>query len=655
MIEKLLVANRGEIAIRVMRTARNMGICTVGVYSSADAEAAHVRMADEAYFIGPAPARDSYLNIQAIINVARACGATAVHPGYGFLSENAEFAEACAKEGLTFIGPPAAAMRAMGLKDRAKGIMQSAGVAVVPGYAGDDQSVARLVEEAEIIGYPVLIKAVAGGGGKGMRYVERAQEFENALDSARREAKSAFGDSRVLVEKFVSRPRHIEVQIFADSYGECVHLFERDCSLQRRHQKVVEEALAPGMYGLMRESMGAAAVKAAKAVGYVGAGTVEFIVDASEGLRQDRFWFMEMNTRLQVEHPVTECVTGLDLVEWQIRVADGERLPLKQSEVSARGHAIEVRLYAEDPDRGFLPSVGRLECLKFPDASAGLRIDSAVAEGDYVWPHYDPMIAKIIASASNRSEAILKLSRALRSIRVAGVVTNSSFLLRCLSHPKFRDGDIDTGFIERFGDMLLPRADCPSVEIFAAAARFLVQGQGTSELASGTVNPWSKRDGFRVGGRARQVVSFERNGERLDVVVEFFRDGVSQYYIAGSLVDIPSGVSVTRLECRDIAVMHEGMTFRIKVFDPFASAESHMAEADGVVAPTPGKVTAVLVTSGQRVVRGTPLLSVEAMKMEHTLLAPADVTIASIEVLVGDQVKEGDVLALFDKVSEVEQ
>jgi 3-methylcrotonyl-CoA carboxylase alpha subunit len=652
MIEKLLVANRGEIAIRVMRTAREMGIRTVAVYSSADANAIHVRAADEAYCIGAPPARDSYLNIQAIVDVARVCGATAVHPGYGFLSENAEFAEACTNEGLIFVGPPASAMRAMGLKDRAKEIMQSAGVAVVPGYAGDEQSAARLVVEAGKIGYPVLIKAVAGGGGKGMRYVERESDFEGALESARREAKSAFGESRVLVEKFVSRPRHVEVQIFADSYDECIHLFERDCSLQRRHQKVIEEALAPGMPELMRDAMGAAAVKAAKAVGYVGAGTVEFIVDASEGLRPDRFWFMEMNTRLQVEHPVTECVTGLDLVEWQIRVAAGEHLPLTQSEVSARGHAIEVRLYAEDPDRGFLPSVGQLEYLQFPKCGSGVRIDSAVAEGDYVWPYYDPMIAKIIASAPNRSEAILKLSRVLRGIHIGGVVTNCGFLLRCLSHPKFREGDIDTGFIERFSDILLPATELPPVECFAAATRFLIEQQYGTERASKVRSPWSNGDGFRVGGRARQVVSFEQNGERLDVCVEFCRDAEPRYYVSGSLVKIPLGIAVTQLRSKDIAVMHEGVTFRVRVFDPSVSAESHMTDSDGVLAPTPGKVTAVLVEAGQKVTRGTPLVSIEAMKMEHTFLAPADVTIASVEVFLGDQVKEGGVMVLFDKGSD---
>jgi 3-methylcrotonyl-CoA carboxylase alpha subunit len=651
MIEKLLVANRGEIAIRVMRTAKLMGIRTVAVYSSADASAAHVGWADEAYCIGPSTAQDSYLNIRAIMEVAHACGAMAIHPGYGFLSENADFAEVCVNEGLIFVGPPASAIRAMGLKDRSKDIMQAAGVAVVPGYAGDDQSAARLVQEAEKIGYPVLIKAVAGGGGKGMRYVERTQDFDEALESARREAKSAFGESRVLVEKFVSRSRHIEVQVFADSYGDCIHLFERDCSLQRRHQKVIEEALAPGMSKVMRDAMGAAAIKAAKAVGYVGAGTVEFIVDASEELRPDRFWFMEMNTRLQVEHPVTECVTGLDLVEWQIRVAQGEHLPKSQSQISAHGHSIEARLYAEDPDKGFLPSVGRIEYLRLPEWMTGVRIDSAVAEGDYVWPYYDPMIAKVIATAPDRSEAILKLSGALRNIQIAGVATNSAFLLRCLANSAFRDGNIDTGFIERFIDELLPQSDLPRAEIFAAAARFLVQKANKLEPTSKVKSPWCKGDGFRVGGRARQVVSFEKSGKRFDVSVEFVPGREPQYYIGGSLVSIPSGLVVMQLASKDIAVMHEGTTFRIRIFDPFVSAEGHIASTDGVVAPMPGKVTAVLVKAGQSVTRGTPLVSIEAMKMEHTLLAPADVTVAGIEVSAGDQVKEGGVMVLFQRDS----
>ena len=649
MIDKLLIANRGEIAIRVMRTARAMGIRTIAVYSTADAHAAHVREADDAYEIGPASARDSYLNIQAILEAGHKSGAKAVHPGYGFLAENAEFSEACAEVGLIFVGPPASAIRAMGLKDRAKTLMQTAGVAVVQGYLGEDQSSARLAEEANRIGYPVLVKAVAGGGGKGMRYVKYAEGFESALESARREAKSAFGDARVLLEKYITHPRHIEVQVFADSHGDCVHLFERDCSIQRRHQKVIEEALAPGMSDVMRDAMGVAAVKAAKTVGYVGAGTVEFIADASEGLRPDRFWFMEMNTRLQVEHPVTEGITGLDLVEWQLRVACGEHLPLKQKQISARGHAIEARLYAEDTDRDFLPSTGRLEYLRFPSAEAGVRIDSAVCEGDFVTPYYDSMIAKVIAIAPSRTEAIMKLSNALRSIQIAGVATNSAFLVRCLSHPEFHLGEIDTGFIERFSDVLVPAVSLPPAEIFAAAARFLVTESNRSETDANGCSPWARSDGFRIGAYSRQSAVFEHSEGNLEVVVEFNRDMPTQYVVSGSVVRIPHDVTVRRLASGQIAVMHGGATYKLKAFDPFSSADVHVGEVDKLLAPTHGKVTAVLVIAGQKVMRGVPLVSIEAMKMEHTLLAPADVKIESIEVVQGEQVKEGAIIALFSK------
>ena len=474
MFKSLLIANRGEIACRVIRTARHMGIRTVAVYSDADANAMHVAMADEAVRIGPALARESYLSIDAILAAVRETGAKAVHPGYGFLSENAEFAESCARAGVVFVGPPASAIRAMGLKDRAKALMEKAGVSVVPGYQGDDQSGERLAQEAAKIGYPVLIKAVAGGGGKGMRRVNAPDEFMAALESAKREAKSAFGDDRVLIEKYVSRPRHVEVQVFADTHGHAVHLFERDCSLQRRHQKVIEEAPAPGMSEAMRAHMGEAAVKAAKAVGYVGAGTVEFIADASEGLRSDRVWFMEMNTRLQVEHPVTEAVTGLDLVEWQLRVAAGEELPQRKYTLAPHGHAVEARLYAEDSRKGFLPSVGQLERLRLPEARDGIRIDTGVREGDEVTVFYDPMIAKVIAWDETRTGAAAKLADALEQIQVAGVQTNAGFLARALRHPEFVNGEIDTGFIERHSDVLIASVSEPAPEIFARAAQFLV-------------------------------------------------------------------------------------------------------------------------------------------------------------------------------------
>src|SRR4051812_11574058 len=445
MFSKLLIANRGEIAVRVMRTAKRLGVSTVAVYSNADALALHVAMADKAVRIGPPPVRESYLKADAILAAAKQTGAEAIHPGYGFLSENAAFAEACAAAGIVFVGPPPAAIRAMGLKDRAKALMAKAGVPVVRGYLGEAQSPKRLAEEAERTGYPVLIKAVAGGGGKGMRRVDAKGEFAAALEGARREAASAFGDDRVLIEKYVGRPRHIEMQVFADNHGNAVHLFERDCSLQRRHQKVIEEAPAPGMPRALRARMGEAAVKAALAVGYSGAGTVEFIADASEGLKADRFWFMEMNTRLQVEHPVTEAITGLDLVEWQVRVASGEKLPLAQEAIRSNGHAIEARLYAEDPQADFLPSTGTLERLRLPDDL--VRVDSGVREGDAVTPFYDPMIAKVIAHAQTREAAAARLAHALEETQVAGLRTNTAFLIGALKHADFIAGEIDTGFI----------------------------------------------------------------------------------------------------------------------------------------------------------------------------------------------------------------
>ena len=467
MIKSILVANRGEIACRVFRTAQSMGIATVAVYSEPDAEAPHVQMADQAVLIGPAPARESYLVGETIIEAALATGAEAIHPGYGFLSENAEFAEAVVAAGLIWIGPPPAAIRAMGLKDAAKSLMAAAHVPVTPGYLGEDQSPERLQTEADKIGYPVLIKAVAGGGGKGMRKVERAEDFAAALTSCKREAAASFGDNRVLLEIYVIRPRHIEVQVFGDSHGNVVHLYERDCSLQRRHQKVIEEAPAPGMSAAARASVTEAAVKAAKAVGYVGAGTVEFIADASDGLKPDRIWFMEMNTRLQVEHPVTEAVTGVDLVEWQIRIASGEALPLAQHQIELTGHAIEARLYAENPAGGFLPSIGTLEHFQLPEDL--IRVDTGVQEGGEVSPFYDPMIAKLIAHAATREGASDLLAEACSQVEVWPVKTNAGFLTRCLDHPDFIAGDVDTSFIEARLDVLAPRP-APSQAALSAAA-----------------------------------------------------------------------------------------------------------------------------------------------------------------------------------------
>ena len=487
MFTKLLIANRGEIACRVMRTAHRLGIRTVAVWSDADRDALHVATAGEAWRLGPADAAQSYLDIGRVIAVAKAAGADAVHPGYGFLAENPAFVEACDAAGLVFVGPPAGAVRAMGLKDAAKRAMEAAGVPVVPGYHGEDQDPAALLARAREIGFPVLVKAVAGGGGKGLRRADAEAGFAEALEGARREARSSFGDDRVLIERCVARPRHIEVQVFADAHGNAVHLFERDCSLQRRHQKVVEEAPAPGMTEAMRVAMGAAAVAAAKAIGYRGAGTVEFIADASQGLREDRFWFMEMNTRLQVEHPVTEMVTGTDLVEWQLRVAAGEPLPAGQAELSIAGHAVEARVCAEDPGRGFLPATGAIAHLAFPPASGGPRIDHGLREGDVVTAHYDSMLAKVIAHGPDRATALDRLSGALRSFEIAGVTTNVPFLSRLVAHPGFRAGDVDTGLIERAFDTLTARDPVPEPVLAAAA----MHAAGVLEVSAG---------GMRAGG-----------------------------------------------------------------------------------------------------------------------------------------------------------
>ncbi len=562
---KLLIANRGEIAIRVMRTARRLGIATVAVYSDADAKAAHVAMADEAIRIGRAPARESYLDIGAVISAAKKSGAAAIHPGYGFLSENADFAEACAAAGIVFVGPPASAIRAMGLKDRAKSLMTAAGVAVVPGYQGENQTPQHLAAEAGRLGFPVLIKAVAGGGGKGMRRVDRAGDFVAALEGAKREASSAFGDDRVLVEKYVARPRHIEVQIFADAHGNAVHLFERDCSLQRRHQKVIEEATAPGMREPMRAAMGAAAVKAAKAVGYIGAGTVEFIADASSGLQPERFWFMEMNTRLQVEHPVTEMITGEDLVEWQMRVAAGETLPRRQDEIRSRGHAIEARVYAEDPRKGFLPSIGRLEHLRLPANANGVRLDAGVREGDAVTVFYDPMIAKVIAWDETRETAATKLARALSETQIAGVRTNTGFLVRALRHPEFLASEIDTGFIERHLDELVIAQ--PPADIYARAALFAIEDRIHRVRAN---DPWNAQDGFRLSGEARETIELAADSARASVLVVHHRGGGCRLEIDGAPIGAAAHADAVRLASGDIAVMQNGETWVIAPHDPFA-------------------------------------------------------------------------------------
>ena len=613
MIKSVLVANRGEIARRVFKTARRMGIATVAVYSQADADAPHVREADQAVLIGPAPARDSYLVAERVIAAALETGAQAIHPGYGFLSENAAFAEAVIAEGLVWIGPPPSAIRAMGLKDAAKSLMEKANVPVTPGYLGQDQSGERLQEAAEATGYPVLIKAVAGGGGKGMRKVERAEDFAAALASCQREAAAAFGDDRVLIEKYVTRPRHIEVQIFGDSHGNVVHLFERDCSLQRRHQKVIEEAPAPGMSPEARAAVTDAAVKAARAVNYVGAGTVEFIADASAGLRADRIWFMEMNTRLQVEHPVTEAVTGVDLAEWQFRVASGEPLPLTQDQIKLTGHAVEARLYAENPAAGFLPSIGGLDHFVLPDS---VRVDTGVEEGGEVSPFYDPMIAKLIAHAPTREGAGDLLAQACAEVEIWPVKTNAGFLARCLDHPDFIAGDVDTGFIETRLDALAATPE-PSDEILCVAAA-AVLGEG------GEASPWKSLTGFRMNAEPQATVRLFLDGRAIDAPLA---EG-----------DIEADILMTA--DGEVVVFEGGETYVLATRPPVRDLDDLAGDAQ-VRSPMPGKVVAVAVAVGDTVLRGQPLLTLEAMKMEHALTAPFDGHIESLSVSVGDQVSEG--------------
>ena len=662
MFKTILIANRGEIAVRVMRTARRLGIRCVAVYSDADRQSMHAEEADEAYRIGPAPAAESYLNSDAIIEAAKRSGSEAVHPGYGFLSENPAFVEACEAAGLVFIGPPAGAIRAMGLKDAAKRMMVSAGVPVVPGYHGESQDFAVLAEEAERIGYPVLIKARAGGGGKGMRRVERPQDFSTALESAQREAMSSFGDAGVIVERYVSRPRHIEVQVFADAHGNAVHLFERDCSLQRRHQKVIEEAPAPGMTPEMRAAMGEAAVKAALAVGYRGAGTVEFIVDASEGLRADRFYFMEMNTRLQVEHPVTEAITGRDLVEWQLRVSAGETFMLRQDQLAIRGHAFEARIYAEDAERNFAPATGRLTSLRLPVKLA--RVDTGVRAGDEITPYYDPMIAKVIVHGRDRASALRKLSRALEATRASGVVTNIAFLAALSRHPAFVAGDVDTGLIER--DLnALTASEKPDIETIALAAAVACGIAGRVDRVS--PDPWVSMTGWRQWGAAVLHAHLVHGEERIEAIVEM-RDAREVVVTSGGLMfafalrGAGQGGSHVRYEANgvtreaeivaegaEIAVYVSGRCVRFTVPDALVGLEDDAAGEDRVMAPIPGLVKLVKVSPGQSVDKGDPLLVLEAMKMEHTLIAPRDGKIAEVMAVAGDLVQEGVVLVRLEE------
>jgi len=646
VLDSVLIANRGEIACRIIRTARRLGMRTIAVYSDADADAMFVHMADEAHRIGPAPAAESYLLVDRIIAVARKTGAAAIHPGYGFLSERAEFAEACAANGIVFVGPPASAIRAMGLKDAAKALVEKAGVPVVPGYHGSRQEPDFLRQKAYEIGYPVLIKAVAGGGGKGMKRVDKVADFDAALASAQREAQSAFGDPRVLVEKYVLSPRHIEIQIFADTHGNVVHLFERDCSLQRRHQKVIEEAPAPGMTEEMRAAMGRAATEAARAVGYVGAGTVEFIADGREGLRPDRFYFMEMNTRLQVEHPVTEAITGLDLVELQFRVAAGEALPVTQEDLAIDGHAVEARLYAEDPEKGFLPSTGKLWALDFGEGE-GIRIDTGVAAGDTVTPFYDPMIAKVIAHAPTRAEALDRLAGALGATTVAGPKTNLAFLKALCGASEFREGRFDTGFIDRNIEALgaVPRGFDPAAA--AAGALALVNRESeriafssSSSLRDEEAGGWWVDDGFQLVGKRRTGLPLIVEGERVEAVLEYGPEGPAVSFPGHP---VPEGEhDLTLVEAEDaMLVLASGRQTSVRLYDPFAVDLEHM-DGDGLVkAPMHGKLVAVFVAVGDAVEKGDRLAVVEAMKMEHVLVAPCAGTVTEIAAEPGAQVGEG--------------
>jgi 3-methylcrotonyl-CoA carboxylase alpha subunit len=648
MFKSVLIANRGEIACRIARTAKRLGVRTIAVYSTVDANALHRRVCDESYFIGPADPRESYLSIAKLIEVAKRAGAECVHPGYGFLSENADFADACTRAGLDFVGPPAAAIRAMGLKDRAKALMEKAGVPVVPGYHGERQEAKFLKEKAYEIGYPVLIKPAAGGGGRGMRRVDKHAEFDEALEGAVREAGAAFGPARVLLEKYVAAPRHIEIQVFADQRGQIIYLGERDCSLQRRHQKVIEEAPAPGMTVQLRARMGTAAVEAARAVAYVGAGTVEFVADGTKGLREDAFWFIEMNTRLQVEHPVTEAVTGLDLVAWQFQIAAGGKLPLTQNEVRLDGHAAEARVYAEDPAGGFLPSTGTIVGLELP---ANVRVDTGVEAGCEVTPYYDPMIAKLIAHAPTREAAIDRLAHALDRTVIAGVRSNVAFLDTLCRAPAFRQGKVDTAFIDHnLAELGAVRQSPDRAAAALGVVRLVASDAGSaSEDSSEPDSPWEARDGFQLGGGTRSItLPIVIDGENAVATVTFGKAGTNvtvdetvpatdaRVFAAGEEVYVVRGGRQTRVRLKDVAV---------------ASAEAD--SGDGVVrAPMHGRLLELFVHAGDRVAAGQRLAIIEAMKMEHTLRAPLAGVVVRVSASAGTQVVEDGEIMVIGPVAE---
>ena len=664
MFKKILIANRGEIACRVAATARRMGIQTVAVYSDADAQAAHVAACDESVYIGGSEPRDSYLRADVILQAARQTGAQAIHPGYGFLSENENFAQACADAGIVFIGPPAHSIAAMGSKSAAKALMETAGVPLVPGYHGDNQDMEFLHLQADQIGYPVLIKASAGGGGKGMRIVKSSQEFPEALSSCKREAISSFGDDKVLVERYLTKPRHIEIQVFADSHGNTLHLFERDCSVQRRHQKVIEEAPAPGMTAERRREMGEAAVAAAKAVGYVGAGTVEFIAEPD-----GRFYFMEMNTRLQVEHPVTEMITGTDLVEWQLRVAAGEPLPAEQDDLFIEGHAIEARIYAENPEKGFLPSIGTLSHLSFPEhvkfELGEVRVDGGVRQGDTISPFYDPMIAKLIVWADSREQAIARMQQALAQTRVVGVNTNVAFLGRLMQNSAFASADLDTGLIEKHSEQLLPAPKPSSVFTLASLAAAIMARQGqtgsTTNRYANKADPWSTTDGWRLSGHYTQHIRVIDNDDARLVTLEKTASGWQLmdndigYDFEWQVQITPDQTCHCRLSLNgsnhlatvimngeQAHIFEDGAVTLIGKPDELQhAADDSEAHGGGLTAPMPGKIISLLVQAGDTVTKGQALLVMEAMKMEHTITAPDDGKVEEVFYNVGDQVTEG--------------
>ncbi|MEW5547678.1 acetyl/propionyl/methylcrotonyl-CoA carboxylase subunit alpha [Pseudomonas soli] len=642
----LLVANRGEIACRVMRTAKAMGLTTVAVHSATDRDARHSREADIRVDLGGSKAADSYLVIDKLLAAAKASGAQAIHPGYGFLSENAGFARAIEQAGLIFLGPPASAIDAMGSKSAAKALMEAAGVPLVPGYHGEAQNLETFRAAAERIGYPVLLKASAGGGGKGMKVVEEESQLADALASAQREAQSSFGDARMLVEKYVLKPRHVEIQVFADQHGHCLYLNERDCSIQRRHQKVVEEAPAPGLSPELRKAMGEAAVRAAQAIGYVGAGTVEFLLDA-----RGEFFFMEMNTRLQVEHPVTEAITGLDLVAWQIRVACGEPLPLTQEQVPLIGHAIEVRLYAEDPANEFLPATGTLALYRESAPGEGRRVDSGVSEGDVVSPFYDPMLGKLIAWGQDREQARLRLLAMLDEFAIGGLKTNIAFLRRILAHPAFAEAELDTGFIPRHQDVLLPPPQALPAQFWEAAAEAWLQGEPAQLRQDDPASPWTLRDGLRLGLPARSSLHLQCDGHEQAVALE--RSAPSTYRLEGEqLCHEQDGLRRRYLAVRRGGTLYlqwQGELHAVGAHDPIAAAEASHSHQGGLGAPMNGSIVRVLVEPGQVVEAGTALVVLEAMKMEHSIRAPHDGTVKALFCQEGDMVSEGTVLVELEE------